>query len=118
MQVTTKEPRSDQELVRIGVQKIARDFAVSLDEVISSDRAGAAIRARRDEALGIEAPHDEACEPKSLSFKELPVWQQFDVIRKTAAKYNVRSDYPGEVVGLFNLIASRYYKGIVSFEDI
>jgi hypothetical protein len=113
MQVSTNQRQSDAELVRVGVQKVARDFALALDEVRASDPVGSTTQTRRDEEAGIEVPHDPANQSEPPLFSQLPGYKQDNVVRRTAAKYNIRSDYPLEVAALFSLIASLYYEGVV-----
>jgi len=108
MQVHTAEAFADAELIALGVRKLSRDFQTSLVEAMNANPVSATIRTRRNQETGMEVPYQPGDE-RTLSFEDLSWWQGQLVLSRTAAKYNVRSDYPGQVVAIFNVLAIQYY---------
>lgn len=47
-----------------------------------------------------------------VAFGDLPDYVQELVIRKAAARYNIRSDYPNEVAGIFRFLRDQFYPGL------
>ena len=95
MQVATtiRLPRAG--LVRIGVERVNVAFAQALQELKSE-------------------------EPTALSnpdhFESVSSDMQMRLITLAAGKYNIRSDYPGQVEGIFSILREVYYKDLVPKE--
>jgi hypothetical protein len=109
MQVRTSKRLTAEESVELGIRKLSRDLDQSELEAINENRAAIEIMRRRDPEEGIEhlEPTLEQLRIPDRDLIPSRVWQE--ILTNTLKKYNVRSDYPAEVMGIFYEIAERYY---------
>jgi hypothetical protein len=111
MQVTTMVALPDEELVRLGVERVNKIFekAVLLVRRDSPEIFAPTPRPRPNEVESDTlAPH-----AGSLSrFEDLHRGYQSKVVAKTASLYNVRSDYPDQVASIFRFIRDNYYQDV------
>jgi hypothetical protein len=104
MQAKTSIKLSDQELVRLGVEKVKADLA----EVLSTMS-----RESPQAFIGNEqANQPERSSP--LAVTDIIPYIQPSVAEKVASRYNVRSDYPAQVSSIFEFLRDTFYPNLAS----
>lgn len=109
MQVRTAESLPDGLLVEAGVRKLQRDFEDSVREEIAEDPRTASMLARRSNDDGIELPFEPTDDWSHLRADEIGYWSRRSALDRTLRKYNIRSDYPSQVMGIFDELQSTFY---------
>jgi hypothetical protein len=112
MQVSTQVNLPAAELVRLGVERV--------NQALSE----AATRAREEypqffpsyEQLATDAGDSRLGrdDVAGMCLEALPLYVQTDIVSRAAAKYNIRSDYPAEVAGIFESLRESFYPGLNS----
>lgn len=111
MQVRTDSALSDADLVGIGIRKLDRDLEASVREE-ARESPHASIRARRDNEDGIELPFKKGDDWDHLKYDEIGPYAQHGALKRTLAKYNVRSDYPEQVLGILGVLREELYRDL------
>lgn len=101
MQVPTQVRLDDAELVRLGVKKLNAAFESSLSDFLANSDDGPAAIERAKKAPDLSS--------LPATFASLQTYYQDDVIRRSAAQYNARSDYPREVASIFAFLRSDHF---------
>lgn len=109
MQVRTKKRLSKPALVSAGVTVVNRALEEALDQARREYPQELTVQARRNLEEGYEEPYSPGFDVHSVSFEKVPSYFQDWIVRTAAERYNVRSDYPGEIVGIFEVIRDSYY---------
>jgi hypothetical protein len=112
MQVRTDAPLPDAELVGIGIRKLGRDLEASVREE-ARESPYASIRARRNNEDGTELPFESGDNWDHLQYDEIGPYAQQGALKRTLAKYNVRSDYPDQVLGILGILREEMYRDLM-----
>jgi hypothetical protein len=102
MQVPTQVRLDDVELVRLGVDKLNAAFDSSLADFLASSDDGPLLLERAKKAPELST--------LPATFASLQTYYQDEVVRRSAAQYNARSDYPREVAGIFAFLRSDHFR--------
>lgn len=106
MQVPTPVRLDDRDLVRLGVEKLNAAFESALADFLTNSEDGR----RGVEAATVEAAtKEEGLSQLPSTFACLPTYYQDEIVRRSAAQYNARSDYPREVAGIFAFLRSDHF---------
>lgn len=111
MQVRTDTVITDDESVRAGVRKVARDMPAAIEEVRKSHAYYFDSQARRDASEGLELPRHIAPLVDSSSIP-IPPSMYGDVAAAVAKSYNIRSDYPQQVESIFLELRETFYRDL------
>lgn len=106
MQVRTAEAMSDADLVAIGVRKLQRDFDASADIQQLSEAI-----ATNPESTRVVDEESESTGGRS-SAEPITYWRMRRALEDTLKKYNIRSDYPDQVLGIFDELHTLYYRDL------
>jgi hypothetical protein len=109
MQVTTGVRLPNEELVRMGVRHANDALAAAFAEMKREQPDGLVVYRQPSSEGGGEAPSSDTLDWKLVKYEDMPTYQQTELVRKAAAKYNIRSDYPGEVTGIFEYLREAFY---------
>ena len=107
MQVRTIEAVDDTESVAIGVRKLSRAFAESARVVI-----------RERQERGVEGPIDKdanmewGAKETARAVRALEGYDLYRVRQLTLQAYNIRSDYPSEVEGIYSKLSSSFFPDV------
>ena len=112
MQVSTTRRLPEDELVQLGVERINDVLGVAFARTCEESPGAMTIRRRRKPSEGYEEPFAEDFDASNLRFEDIAPYSQDQIIRRAAATYNIRSDYPGEVAGIFAYIRDVFYPGL------
>jgi hypothetical protein len=111
MQVTTTLRLPDEELVRLGVERVNANF----------DTAIAGLKKESPEIFAVgkqripEAPGSlniTALDVQAARFDDVHRSYQSKIVMRAASLYNVRSDYPNQVAGIFQILRDTYYSDL------
>jgi hypothetical protein len=103
MQVQVKRRLPDIELVRVGVRKIREDW----DQVWTHNFGGSAQASTRS----ADSPGEDSA---VADLTQLSGSYRESLVRATVASYNVRSDYPDQVLGIYATLMGSYYRELES----
>lgn len=112
MQVTTSLRLPADEMVKLGVEHVNSALESALAEMKREQPQGLSVYIRRDHDGGYEIPYDESFDLNRITFEKIPSYYQLELVQKAAAKYNIRSDYPEEVAGVFGFLRDNYYSAL------
>jgi hypothetical protein len=99
MQVSTQVNLPAAELVRLGAEQVKQAISEATTTVRSEYRE----LFLRQEQLAIDSGQSP------LGPDAIPSYIQTDIVRRAAGEYNIRSDYPAEVAGIFETIRESFY---------
>jgi hypothetical protein len=102
MQIESQLALEDPELVRLGVERVNDILSVALAEM---KQQSPPVRLEVDLQIKADEAHLEL-----LTFGKIPRYTQSEIVRKAAARYNIRSDYPNQVAAIFDFLRESFYK--------
>lgn len=103
MQVQVKRRLPNLELVRAGVRKVREDW----DQAWTHTFGGSAEASTRS----ADPPGEGSA---AADITQLSCFYREQLVRATAASYNIRSDYPDQVLGVYATLISNYYQELES----
>lgn len=109
MQVRTENRVSNEESVRLGVRKISSDFAATVSARVVKSRGTGAVVTAVDSDAGESHDAMLSNDESIAEFLKLAFYYRRSVVQDTAARYNVRSDYGGEVSRIYELVVTDFY---------
>jgi hypothetical protein len=111
MQVTTELLLPDEELVRLGVERINAHLQQAWDTV-KKKSPEIFMAGPRPTPIQQDAGKTVSGQVALTRFEQLHRAYQSTIVREAARLYNVRSDYPGHVVSIFQFLRDNYYRDI------
>lgn len=111
MQVTTDLLVPDEELVRLGVERINAHLQTAWD-VVKRKSPEIFISGRRATPIEQDAGKTVAGHVEVTRFEQLHRVYQSTVVQEAASLYNVRRDYPGQIASIFQFLRDNYYREI------
>jgi hypothetical protein len=112
MQVFTRHRLPEAELVRLGVQRVNDALDRAVEKAKRESPAAFTLKLRRDPELGCEVPSSDDADLSEGGFEDLPSYYQDLIVQVAAAEYNIRSDYPAEVAGIFAYLMEEFYSSL------
>lgn len=111
MQVTTELLLPDEELVRLGVERINTHLQQAWDTV-KKKSPEIFMAGPRPTPFEQDAGKTVSGQVELTRFEELHRVYQSTIVREAASLYNVRSDYPGHIASIFQFLRDNYYRDI------
>ena len=111
MQVGTPLRLPNDELVRLGVEHVDVALAASFADMKRDNPKALTVQVRRDTKAGYEKPYRDG-DLSAVKFEEISGHYQLELVKMAAAKYNIRSDYPDEVAGVFGFLRDTFYQDL------
>jgi hypothetical protein len=111
MQVTTDLLLPDEELVRLGVERINTHLQQAW-ETLKKKSPEFFMSGRMATPIEQDAGKTVSGQVELTRFEQLHRVYQSTVVREAASLYNVRSDYPGHVASIFQFLRENYYRHI------
>jgi hypothetical protein len=117
MQVMTSRRLPDEDLVRLGVERVN----ANLDEAIAAQKrespeqfSGGRHRATQPPG----PPNLTVFDVQAARFEDMHQVYQSGIVMRAAGLYNVRSDYPNQVAGIFQILRDSFYSDLVGAKPI
>lgn len=110
MQVSTPVRLPPADLVREGVRRVNVALDAALEELKVERPGEFATVSTRDPEAGVELTPLGSADVHRIDVSDLPEWLQDQLVSKAAAKYNIRSDYPEEVAGIYGFLRQHYFR--------
>jgi hypothetical protein len=112
MQVGTALRLPNEELVRLGVEHVNAGLASAFEQMKRESPEQVSVSLRRDPEAGYETPYQVGLDLSQVRFEDVAGYYQLGLVQRAAAKYNIRSDYPGEVAGIFGFLRDKFYPNV------
>jgi hypothetical protein len=109
MQVSTPVRLPTRELVRLGVEHVNAVLSDELEKLTAELRSSTNKTQPGQNEIGSDGPRKNELEGERVRFEDLRSDFRLAAVSRAAAKYNVRSDYPTEVYGIFDILVNAFY---------
>jgi hypothetical protein len=109
MQVSTPVRLPTRELVRLGVEHVNAALSDELEKLTAELRSSTNKTQPGQNEIGSDGPRKNELEGERVRFEDLRSDFRLAAVSRAAAKYNVRSDYPTEVYGIFDILVNAFY---------
>jgi len=109
MQVSSPSRLPQAELVRLGVERVNEALSGAFARMREDSPGALTVHLRRDPNAGYETPLTEDIDLSTIRFEDVGPYYQTEIVRGAVTTYNIRSDYPDEVAGIFEFIRETFY---------
>jgi hypothetical protein len=109
MQISTAVRLPASELVREGVRRVNVAIDAGFEEMKGEWTSELGISLRRDPGAALQLPVEDT-DSRPVTISDVPRHLEGVLVRMAASKYNIRSDYPGEIASIYAFLREYYFR--------